>query len=135
MSLLREIQDAAVDANTDLPTLLRKCKVLAMRLGSKRFSDWVDQELNGYKSKEELPEYRVLKVQSQGHFAGAMGSGLKNAPIPLITLPEEMREAMGHSYLTRQISSYVDLLNVKQSGKNNFEERWDADVVAFIGSK
>ena len=49
MSLLREIQEAAIDGSIDLPTLLRKCKVLAARLGNDDFTDWVDAELNGYK--------------------------------------------------------------------------------------
>ena len=34
MSLLREIQDAAVDSDVELATLLRKCKVLGARLGN-----------------------------------------------------------------------------------------------------
>ena len=38
MTLLSEqIQSAAVDANGDIATLLRKCKLLAARLGSNVF--------------------------------------------------------------------------------------------------
>ncbi|MFN4056521.1 MAG: hypothetical protein ACK4GU_16890, partial [Alishewanella aestuarii] len=70
MSLLREIQSAAIDSHTDLASLLRKCKVLAARLGSNDFKAWVDNELSGYKSVDGLPEYRILNVNSKGHFAG-----------------------------------------------------------------
>jgi len=41
MSLLREITDAAVDTSVEISTLLRKCKVLAARLGNKEFDSWV----------------------------------------------------------------------------------------------
>ena len=74
MSLLREIQDAAVNSEVELATLLRKCKVLAARLGNGEFKSWVDNELDGYKSPDGLPDYRVLTVNSKGHFAGAFGS-------------------------------------------------------------
>ena len=54
MSLLRQIQDAAIDSSIDLPTLLRKCKVLAARLGNEDFKRWIDNELVGYDRKEDL---------------------------------------------------------------------------------
>ncbi|MBF0290686.1 MAG: hypothetical protein HQK86_00860 [Nitrospinae bacterium] len=47
MSLLRDIQTAAVAPDTDVATLLRKCKILAVRLGNDDFKAWVDHELNG----------------------------------------------------------------------------------------
>jgi hypothetical protein len=64
MSLLREIQEAAIDAKLPLATLLRKCKVLGARLGNGDFKEWVENELNGYTSTDDLPEYRVLLVNS-----------------------------------------------------------------------
>ena len=92
MSLLREIQYTAIDSNAELTTLLRKCKVLAARLGNAEFKQWVESELSGYNSKEELPDYRVLHVNSKGHFSGLFGSGLRNADIPMFSIPEELRE-------------------------------------------
>ena len=83
MTLLRDIQDAAIDTNSDISFLLRKCKVLAARLGNSEFKNWVDQELNGYKNLESLPDYRFFYGRSKGHFSGPYGSGIKNADIPL----------------------------------------------------
>jgi hypothetical protein len=82
MSLLRDIQDAAVDPSTDVATLLRKCKILAVRLGSEEFKQWVDYELNGYDKVEDLPEYRILHTESFGTFAGPFGTSMNNALIP-----------------------------------------------------
>ena len=48
MTLLEDIQNSAVDPNSDLATLLQKCKVLAARLGSQPLEKWVLWESNGY---------------------------------------------------------------------------------------
>jgi hypothetical protein len=133
MSLLRQIQDAAVDKNTDLPTLLRQCKVLAARLGNEPFKRWVESELNGYSKAEDLPDYRVLTVNSYGDFSGPFGSSLRGAPIPLGCIPKEFRENFRHSYLTGPISGYVSLIEGKDD--TNPHEPWPADVTARFGSK
>ena len=61
MTLLREIQADAVDTNVDISVLLRKCKVLAARLGNKEFNLWVERELNGYTSREVYRNTEYLK--------------------------------------------------------------------------
>jgi hypothetical protein len=99
MSLLREIQAAACDPNVDVATLLRKCKILAVRLGNNDFKRWVDNELNGYAIADDLPEYRILHVESYGHFSGPFGQSLSNAPIPPSCLPEKLRDKVTTSYL------------------------------------
>ena len=133
MSLLRQIQDAAVDKNTDLSTLLRQCKVLAARLRNEPFKRWVESELNGYGKHEDLPDYRVLTVNSYGDFSGPFGSGLRGAPIPLGCIPEEFREKFRHSYLMGPISGYVSLIEGKDDA--NPQEPWPADIIAHFGSK
>lgn len=133
MSLLRQIQDAAINSSVDLPALLRKCKVLAARLGNDDFKRWIDNELSGYNNKDDLPEYRVLRVNSKGHFSGAFGSGLRNADIPLLCLPEDFRERLGHSYLMQPIAAMASLVEKSTSG--TLEEPWDPDVVAHFGQK
>ena len=133
MSLLRQIQDAAINSSVDLPALLRKCKVLAARLGNDDFKRWIDNELSGYNNKDDLPEYRVLRVNSKGHFSGAFGSGLRNADIPLLYLPEDFRERLGHSYLMQPIAAMASLVEKSTSG--TLEEPWDPDVVAHFGKK
>ena len=131
MSLLREIQNAAIDSNIELTTLLRKCKVLAVRLESLEFKLWVDNELNGYKSENTLPEYRILSVNSKGHFSGAFGSGLNYADIPLMCLPEKLRDSMSLSYLREPVASLEAL--VTDSNKGTAEEPWNPDIVAIVG--
>lgn len=131
MSLLRQIQDAAIDSSIDSPTLLRKCKVLAARLGNEDFKRWIDNELSGYGDKEDLPEYRILTVNSKGHFGGAFGSGLRNADIPLSCIPKEFRQGLGHSYLMQPIAAMESLVANSTSG--TLQEPWYPDLVALFG--
>ncbi|WP_201772743.1 AbiTii domain-containing protein [Endozoicomonas numazuensis] len=131
MSLLREIQNSAIDSNQDLAGLLRKCKVLAARLGSTDFKEWVENELSGYKTAEDFPDYRIFSVHSKGHFSGAFGSGLKNADIPMSCIPEEFRETFSTSYLSEPVASIEMLVANNDSG--TLQEPWNPDFVALVG--
>lgn len=133
MSLLRQIQDAAIDSSIDLPTLLRKCKVLAARLGNDDLKLWIDRELSGYENREDLPEYRILSVNSKGHFGGPFGSGLRNADIPLSCFPEDFREILGYSYFTQPIAAMASLVANGKSG--TLQEPWNPDLVAHFGQR
>lgn len=133
MSLLREIQSAAIDSKTDLASLLRKCKVLAARLGSVEFRAWVDKELSGYKPTDILPEYRILYVNSKGHFSGPYGSGINNADIPLLCIPEEFREGVSRSDIVEPVASIEAL--VSRCDEGTAQEPWDPNLVAFVGRK
>ena len=83
MTLLEDIQQSAIDGKSDLAELLRKCKLLAARLGSKPLEDWLVWESNGYPKESSVPEYRIWPLQVFGHFSGPFGSGIRNAPIPI----------------------------------------------------
>ena len=93
MSLLEEIQGAAIDTSSDLGTLLRKCKILAARLGSQQLEDWLIWESTGYPEEVPVPGYRVWPLQVRGHFAGPYGSSLRNKTIPLGLLPKDVRKS------------------------------------------
>lgn len=133
MSLLRQIQDAAMSSEKPIGDLLRMCKVLASRLESKELSDWVDRELNGYADRDDLPAYRIVKVNAAGHFSGAFGRALKNAPIPASCLPNEFRDWARVSYLTQPISAYGDAVRHKE--RSDLHIPWPADLVAYVGDK
>ena len=135
MSLLQEIQTDAVDANVDISVILRKCKVLAARLGNKEFKLWVERELNGYTSKEDLPTYRILHVESYGTFLGFFQSGLKNAPIPPSSIPEKFRDFVNTSYMMKPISYYASLIKDNESSRGDLRSPWPADLIATVGSE
>lgn len=131
MPLLRNIQNDVIDANVDISVILRKCKVLAVRLGNEPFENWVNQELNGYKNKKLLPDYRIVQVYSQGNFSGPFGSGLNNADIPFLSIPEKYRENLRKCYFIEPIGYYLNLLRTSKG--NNLKEQWPPDLVAYTG--
>ena len=106
MSLLREIQEAVVSDSVNISVLLHKCKVLTARLGNIDFKQWIEYELNGYPSKEGLPRYRIVKVESCGNFLGIGWSQYHNAPIPPSCIPEELRDLITTKYPSAPISLF-----------------------------
>jgi len=131
MSLLRQIQDAAIDSKADVASLLRRCKVLAARLSSNEFKQWVESELSGYDSIEALPDYRIVQVNSKGHFSGMFGSGLRNANIPIFCIPEELRKGLECSYFTMPVAAMESL--IQDSSEGTLQEPWNPDLVAIVG--
>jgi len=133
MSLLREIQNAAVDASVPIATLLRKCKILAARLGNDQFKAWIDSELSGYSSEENLPAYRIVRVNSKGHFSGPFQSGLRNADIPMTCMPEKLRDNLSYTYLTSAAAALEDIIERCEGGV--LSEPWNPDIVAHFGGE
>lgn len=135
MSLLRRIQDATVNPEFRLADVLRMCKILAARLENPAFKDWINQELNGYDNPEQLPDYRVLRgLGCRGDFFGSFGSGLKNARIPMLSLPEWFREQISTANILQGISAIESV--VDQANQNNtsiLQSPWNADAVAVLG--
>ena len=70
MTLLHEIQTEAAASGGDLAGVLKKCKILAARLGSKEFAQWVSWELDGYPSDQPVPSYRRVNAQYYANFIG-----------------------------------------------------------------
>ncbi len=136
MNLLHQICDLATDSSAKLSDVLRKAKVLAARLGNQAFKQWVDWELNGYKSSDELPPYRKIRVASYGNFSGPFDSGLSGAPIPIGCLPEKFREFSTTMQLVDAVSYYEDLVSTSVAdAKNEIRASWPADLVALVGGQ
>lgn len=129
MTLLRQIQDAALDSTTSLPDLLRRCKVLAARLKHQDFAEWVDRELQGYPDAKKIPTYRRIHVQSMGHFRGAFGLGVDNAPLPPKVFPKELRKLISEQPLT---ASVMALEKLAASDEGVLRNRWPPDMIAHV---
>ncbi|MDR6798226.1 hypothetical protein [Acinetobacter calcoaceticus] len=132
MSLLREIQKDAVNSNVSVSDLLRKCKILAYRLGNEDFKSWVDFELNGYESDDLLPEYRKLYVGSKGHFVGSFGRSMNNADIPTHGLPEQLQELCTKAIFTNPIAALEGYTVNDKNGQ--LTQSWDLAILAKYGS-
>jgi hypothetical protein len=130
LTLLEDIQNSAIEAESDLGTLLRKCKLLAARLGSQPLEDWLIWESNGYPDDVPVPDYRVWPLEVRGHFAGPFGSGLRNVPIPYACLPEEARKHY-ENYKCRQSIATIEAILNNADGKN--VQVSTSDLVVALG--
>jgi len=132
MTLLEDIQKSAVDAKSDLGTLLRKCKLLAARLGSQPLEEWLIWESNGYPDDVPVPDYRVWPLEIRGHFAGAFGSELRNVTIPYACLPETAREHYENYQCRQSIATIEAILSKAVDGTVYLGT---ADLVVSLGQK
>jgi AbiTii len=133
MSLLRQIQDAAVEAG-DIAVALRKAKILASRLNNEDFKRWVHFELNGYPDNLSIAEYRILPAIARGYFSGFGGSSANNVPIPAACLPEMYRDFARKVYIRYGIGTIEAIISDgDKNGALNFP--WPPDLVALVGKK
>ena len=133
MTLLEEIQSAAVDQNSDLGTILRKCKLLAARLGSQPLENWLIYESNGYPEEIEVPDYRVWSLEVKGHFTGPFGSGMRNAPIPLMFIPDNVRDSYKNYKCRQSIPSLEALLEKSKTTDGTWQVN-TGDLAVILGT-
>ena len=131
MSLLQDVQATAIDASVPISTLLRKCAVLANRLNNDELRAWVAKELNGYKSADDVPDYRILGASATGHLAGPFGSGYQNITIPPILLPDWGRKYAEEMRFTQPIATIEDL----GKGDELVTSTWPGNLIAYMQTK
>jgi hypothetical protein len=62
-SLVLQLQSDCLDAHTPTLEVLRKALVVARKLSVPKFQNWIEHELHGYGTDDELPEYRTINGQ------------------------------------------------------------------------
>lgn len=93
MSLVSDLQSAALDDSRPIANVLRYAKVLAARTRNDTLRSWVDQELEGYSDVTLLPDYRVLQITDlHANFSGWGGSYIRERALPAGHIPEEFRD-------------------------------------------
>lgn len=132
MTLLRDIQNSAIASNCRLSDLLRKCKVLSARLQNDEFGKWVDSELDGYQSNDDLPPYRIIGCIAKGNLGGPFGAEMRNITIPSSCLPEKAREWAQNVYLVQPISSLEEL---SKGDGDTLQCDWPGDLIASVANK
>ncbi len=127
-ALLDDIIKTAIDGNQSLSMLLRKCLVLAHELRDERLKAWANQELNGYSTAENLPEYRIMRADAHGNFSGPFQSGARNWPIPPIALDENHRAYAEEVFLMQAVSAYED---VATQPEGTIQFPWPGNLVVY----
>lgn len=90
MKLLNEIIESLSSQNGSLTDALLKTKVLLHKIGHKELIEWVNNELNGYAEKQDIPEYRILPANVLANLSNVRYEATSH-PIPLRHLDEQQR--------------------------------------------
>lgn len=129
MSLLRQIQDACINPQTDLTTLLRMMRVLAARLQSEDLVRWVSSELGGWASLDSVPEYRKFEAHNLGNFTNGYYHH-QSRELPYLPDPEGHFSALEEVIVTQGVAEVQALLNMALSNDTRSVQRpWPAAAV------
>ena len=129
MSLLNQIQDDLTSPSSNLSDILRRAKVLASKLKSSELRTWVKLESEGYESKEDLPDYRQMYLGLLGTYKGPYGGGINNAPIPLMNLPEDVKDWATKFEIYDNAATLEDML---RNGKDSFQFYHSPELTKLI---
>src|SRR5688572_10456845 len=102
MSLLEDIQTAAVDSSTPIADLLRRCTLLAARLQNLELETWAAAELDGYATLS-VPDYRALGAYAHGVLD--FGVARQTIIIPSLLLPDSWKQRADRVTLTQPIAA------------------------------
>lgn len=101
-SIVLELQQLASDSEKNILDLLRKAFLVATKLNLGEFKQWIQNELNGYKS-DELPPYRQVHAQVKGRnpYHGLLPIGFPD---------KEMERTLSAVPIRDSISALYDLI-------------------------
>ncbi|MFM0428183.1 hypothetical protein PQQ75_04135 [Paraburkholderia aspalathi] len=117
MKLLDEIIDLLSDKDGSLTGALLKTKVLLHRIGHRELTEWVSDELDGYKNEKPVPSYRVVAARVVGN-VHVPGGRFKNQTLPTAHLPDEARRSFTEWPMPQSISVLENLAQQTQSLSN-----------------
>jgi len=136
-ALLDDIINLAVDGEQPLPDILRKCLLLGHELKNDQLKAWANQELNGYESGEDVPEYRIVPANAKGNFIGPFHAQYNHHVIPSVVLEKNHREFAERVYLLQSVSAYVDVLKQRDANPTggSLTFPWNANMIAYYQDK
>ena len=65
-SIVLDLQQEIISQDCDIVNALRKAHLIAVKLGLEEFDNWILNELNGYSSQKDCPDYRKIHVVLRG---------------------------------------------------------------------
>ena len=103
-----ELQQMALNKNVDIEELLRKTYLLTVSTNQKDIEEWVLNEQNGYKSVDNLPEYRFLRGELKAYNFGRW--------IPTQFSKQEQAEAFSKLPFTESVSEIIEAYQNSSNG-------------------
>lgn len=115
-------------SQVDLESIMKQLKILLLDLGKDDYIEWINHELQGYPTNEDLPEYRRCGGVLKGSFLNGW-TQCTEISIPLVDdTPDEVRRFTSKVYFTEGISALKQL----QSGSGMITVSMPGDVLPYI---
>ena len=101
-SVVIDLQNEVTKPKCDIVSVLRRAHLIATKLSLVEFDQWVVNELNGYKSQNEAPEYRTMvgQLKALNPYQGW---------IPVLLTDAEVEKIICHPKLINSISEILSL--------------------------
>lgn len=131
MSLLKNIQNEAINSQIPLADVLRKCKLLAYKLGNKEIKEWVELELNGYQNKKYLPQYRIIPVNSKGEFFDCLGNKTTQ-DIPMSCIDKEYHKDVMFAYFLDSVAGLEEKIKHRNHNTDIFSQPWIPEITLCV---
>lgn len=121
-SIILELQKDALDEKVDVVTLLRKVFLVSTKLGLTELNTWANNELNGYKDNDAIPEYRKTKgeLKSFNRFHGWIKVGFPNS---------ELEEKIT---VTSTSQSIAEIQRLKASDNTTLTQNFNGDHLRIL---
>lgn len=135
-SIVTQLQNEAINSDIDLSQLLRKSYVVAKKLEIVEFERWINFELRGYDSADNVPEYR--EVHGSLKFKNPY---VKSGYADYIIEIEEIHNLATTRLLFQPISELEDLykksefiiyIEIDPASRKLFKEHFKEDIVPDV---
>ena len=117
--IVLELQQDLLSKDCDVLNALRKAHIIATKLKLSEFDSWIQNELNGYATEEDAPEYRRVcgTLKAFNPYRGWIPAIIKNASLENMVCKPKMRDP---------ISTLIDLYDKNKTNdiRLNFNGEW-----------
>lgn len=131
MSLISALKKDVLDETASLSSALRKVKVIAAEVGDEVLAYWVENELTGYATIEELPSYRSTQCHSYGKFLSIRAKTTRTL-IPESAIRENWKEWATNFHLLQGIRELETLADADVS---ELKENWMPELAETLHDK
>jgi hypothetical protein len=124
-SLVLDLQQEILKPDCDILNALRKAHIIAMKLKLSEFDAWIQSELNGYETNQDLiPDYRKISGQLKAW-------NPYHGWIPVIMQDSGLEEMLCHRKMEDSIGDIIELYS---KSKGNIVLTFSAWVAAKLDS-
>jgi hypothetical protein len=89
------------DSRPNLENALIKTKILLHRFGEKTLGEWINKELHGYTSDDQVPAYMIIRSEVKMTISDGFPRPWNNVPAPMSHLTDEIQSSLERTELLR----------------------------------